>query len=339
MARAAFDQLSGEIHASIGTALIEDSRHVRNAAMDRIRAAFEVIGASTAPVEAHGPNGATSVPAGTQDLAAWSRAYGSWGKTDGDGNAARLDRDTGGFLMGADALVAENWRLGLLAGYSHSSFHADARGSSGSSDNYHLGLYGGARWGDLALRTGAAYTWHAVSTDRSAAFSGYADSLEADYDAGTAQVFAELGYAIPAGGGVLEPFANLAYVNVRSDDFSETGGGAALSGASVSTDTSFTTLGLRASGAVTLGSVTATAKGLLGWRHASGNVTPFDALAFAGGDAFPIAGVPVTRDAALIEAGLDVALSSRAMLGISYAGQLGSGFSDQSVNANLDVRF
>src|SRR5690606_20689934 len=39
-ARDAFDQLSGEVHASMSGVLIEDSRFVRNAANDRIRAAF-----------------------------------------------------------------------------------------------------------------------------------------------------------------------------------------------------------------------------------------------------------------------------------------------------------
>jgi outer membrane autotransporter protein len=213
------------------------------------------------------------------------------------------------------------------------------RASSGSSDSYHLGLYGGTEWDGLALRTGAAYAWHAVSTERDIVFAGYADAVEAGYDAGTAQVFAELGYAVPVGTANIEPFANLAYVHVRSDGFSETGGAAALSAASASADTSFTTLGLRATGAFALGSVNATAKGLVGWQHAFGDVSPVSTLAFAGGHTFAIAGVPITRDAALIEAGIDLSLSPRATLGIAYSGQAGSGFADQSVNANLDVRF
>src|SRR5690606_29763273 len=52
--RSSFDALSGEIHASARTALIEDSRFVRNAANDRVRAAFAAPGASTAPVQAYG---------------------------------------------------------------------------------------------------------------------------------------------------------------------------------------------------------------------------------------------------------------------------------------------
>ena len=53
--RQSFDALSGEIHASAKTALIEDSRFVRNAIDDRLRAAFVAPGASPAPVLAYGP--------------------------------------------------------------------------------------------------------------------------------------------------------------------------------------------------------------------------------------------------------------------------------------------
>ncbi|MBX8828062.1 autotransporter outer membrane beta-barrel domain-containing protein, partial [Ochrobactrum sp. SFR4] len=39
-ARAAFDMLSGEVHASSKTALINTSSDLRNAAQDRLRSAF-----------------------------------------------------------------------------------------------------------------------------------------------------------------------------------------------------------------------------------------------------------------------------------------------------------
>ncbi|HBV12218.1 MAG TPA: outer membrane autotransporter, partial [Brevundimonas sp.] len=56
--RASFDQLSGELHVSAQTAMIEDSRLIRNAANDRLRAAFGHSGASSAPAFAYGSNGA-----------------------------------------------------------------------------------------------------------------------------------------------------------------------------------------------------------------------------------------------------------------------------------------
>ncbi|MGO4839768.1 autotransporter outer membrane beta-barrel domain-containing protein, partial [Rhizobiaceae sp. 2RAB30] len=176
----AFDLLSGEIHASVQSALIEDSHFVRDAATDRVRAAFEGVGASFVPVTAYGPDGPRIVPATQDGLAVWGRGFGAWGNLDGDGNAASLDRSTGGFLAGGDALLGDQWRLGLLAGYSHTSFDVDDRASSGSSDNYHLGLYAGTQHQRLGLRSGVAYTWHRIGTDRAVAFPGFSDTLSSD---------------------------------------------------------------------------------------------------------------------------------------------------------------
>ena len=77
----------------------------------------------------------------------------------------------------------------------------------------------------------------------------------------------------------------------------------------------------------------------VGWRHANGDVTPSSTMRFAGGDAFSVVGVPITRHAAVVEAGLDFALAPAAVLGVSYGGQLGSGLADQSVKATFNVKF
>ncbi|MGH6862520.1 MAG: autotransporter outer membrane beta-barrel domain-containing protein, partial [Phyllobacterium sp.] len=190
--RNAFDLLSGEIHASAKSALIEDSRFERDAINDRLRAAFEGVGTPAAPVLAYGEGGPVLAPANTDRLAAWGTAFGSWSSFDGDGNATALDTSTGGFITGFDGLVNDTIRLGIMAGYSHSSFHAEGRSSSGSSDNYHLGLYGGTQWGALSLRSGLAYSWHDIEISRSVVMPGFADSLSGDYDAGTFQAFGEL---------------------------------------------------------------------------------------------------------------------------------------------------
>ncbi|MBZ9993129.1 autotransporter domain-containing protein [Mesorhizobium sp. BH1-1-4] len=340
--RAAFDGLSGEIHASVKTPMIEDSHFVRDAATNRIRAAFGGVGAQT---NLDNQSIVASIPGDTRARtinpdrgALWSQAFGSWGLTDSDGNAANLNRSIGGVFVGGDVPVFDDWRIGAIAGYSHSSFDAKGRGSAGSSDNYDFGLYGGTQWGAFGLRVGAAYTWHAVDTGRSVAFPGFADSLSGKYDAGTAQVFGDLGYRIDAGSFSFEPFAGLAYVNLRTDDFSEEGGAAALSAGNQSTAVTFSTLGLRASEKIDLGGVTLTARGTLGWRHA-GQATPVSTLTMAGGNPFTVAGVPIARDCLLIDAGLDMALSRTITLGLSYSGQIASHARDHGFNANLNWKF
>lgn len=123
--------------------------------------------------------------------------------------------------MGGDAAIGDHWRAGLVAGYSHTSFDLDARASSGNSDNYHLGVFGGGQWGAFGLRAGGAYTRHKLETARTVDFSGFSDALAADYDAGTAQVFGEAGYRFDTDALHFEPFVGLAYVSVRNDGFTE----------------------------------------------------------------------------------------------------------------------
>lgn len=337
--RAAFEQLSGEVHASGSTALINSSQYVRNLANDRVRAAFGDVAAASLPVMAYGPDGKDIEAATTAKTAAWGQVFGAWSSLDGDGNASRMKQSTGGFVTGIDTELAEAWRVGVLAGYSRTSFDAKDRSSSGDSDNYHLGLYGGTRWGALALRTGLSYTWSNIETGRTVSFRGFNDGLSADYDAGAFQAFGELGYRLDAAGAAFEPFVNLAHVSLHTDGFTEKGGAAALSAEAQTTNTTFSTLGLRASTDFMLGSVAASANGTVGWKHAFGDTTPFSKVGFAGSSLFTVAGVPIAKNTFVLQTGLDMKVTDNATLGISYNGEFGSGSSTNGVDARLGIRF
>lgn len=350
-ARGAFDQLAGEVHASAQSLFIQQSGLIRNALIDRMRAAQGAVGASAAPVLSYAPAPGTSAagraidnslatkaaPATTPERAVWATGFGSWTTFDGTANAAGLNGATGGFLIGGDAAIDGGWRLGVAGGYSSTSF--DGQGSSGDSDNWHIGAYGGNQWGALALRAGLAYTWQDVSTSRSVAFPGFADSLSADYTAGLFQAFGELGYRLETAVAAIEPFANLSYVSLDTDSYGEWGGGAALSSSGTDMETSFTTLGLRAEKQLLLGAFTTTLRGAAGWRHAFGDITPVATQAFLGSAAFDTTGVAIAQDAAVLEAGLDMQVGAGATLGVAYGGQFGDGVSENGFNANFKVSF
>lgn len=344
VAAAAFDSLSGEIHASLKGVLIDDSRFVREAALDRLRAAFGVSGAPGTPVLAAGEDGGVEVadttPPPKDGAALWTRSFGNWAQSDGDGNAADLTQSTGGVLVGLDGQPADHWRAGALAGFGRSRVDVGSgRASSAESDDYHVAVFGGGQWGGLGLRGGAAYTWHSLSTDRDVAFAGFTDHLSADYGAGTAQLFGELAYDVDAGAVGLEPFADLAYVNLTTQGVVEQGGDAALAVAGDTTAATFTTVGLRVASRMPLGNATATLRGTVGWRHAFGDTTPLAGMAFAAGDAFTIAGVPIASDAALVEAGVDLDLAPGATIGVSYQGQFTAGQNENALDATLKVAF
>ncbi|QND52032.1 autotransporter domain-containing protein [Phyllobacterium sp. 628] len=344
-----YDSLSGEIHASVQGVLAEDSRFVRDAASSRIRAAFgDGTGAkASAPVLAYGPDGAEQAgalaSADTKTTAIWAEGYGSWSQRDGTSNASGLSRNVGGFVTGLDGIIADglfhsDWRLGLLAGYGNTSIHTD-RGH-GSADSYQVGVYGGTKLDAITLSLGASLAHHAIDTSRRAHLLTIDEGDDATYTAKSVQVFGEASYRIDTPYAALEPFAGAAYVHLKTDGFAETGGLTALSSAGDSTDLTTTTLGLRASHGFAISDATIlTAHGMAGWRHAFGDTAPTANLAFAGGSAFSIDGLPIAQDTALVEAGFDVNIGKATNLGISYNGQFSENAHDNAVKADLTVKF
>ncbi|SDU15342.1 outer membrane autotransporter barrel domain-containing protein [Stappia sp. ES.058] len=244
-------------------------------------------------------------------------------------------------LLGFDAEIFEGWRTGVMAGYSRSRFEVRANNSSGSADSYHSGIYAGTRFGNIGLRMGAGYTFHALDTARAVAFTGFSDTLTADYTASTAQVFAEAGYAMRMDAVALEPFAGIAGINQHTDGFTETGGAAALTARSSNNLMGVTTLGLRGEAVIgRFNGITAALNGSLAWRHAFGEIDPAATMRFASGsDAFSVAGTPIDRNTALFEAGLSLEKDDTFALGLTYQGEAGATARDHTGRVSLLYRF
>lgn len=330
--RSAFDQLSGEALASAKSALISDSLLLRDTAFGRLRDLF------CATDDSRGPDrrSRNACPLRPDRPAAWVQGFGNWGHIGGDGNAAALSQSSGGFLVGMDIPV-RGWRLGYFGGFSRTDFTVKARNASGNSNNYHLGAYGGTQWGGLGLRLGASYSWNDLATGRSVTVSALHNDLHASYDAGTMQVFGELGWHFDFGRLALEPFANLAYVNLHTSGFHETGGDAALTAKADTMEDGFTTIGMRPSADLSWGGFNATVHGMAGWRHVLGDVSPRSTVSFAGSDTFTVTGAAIARDAVVVAAGLDFMVGDDLFAGITYSGQFGRRETDHGVRGNLTV--
>ncbi|WP_178131204.1 autotransporter-associated beta strand repeat-containing protein, partial [Reyranella sp. CPCC 100927] len=180
-ARRAFNALSGEVHASTRSALIEDSHYLRDAVVARTRlsgvattAAPQVAALAQATDQSQRPQDGTAITA-------WFQGFGAIARTSGDGNATTTKRTTGGFFIGADTKIADTWTVGLATGYSRSTVDVDGRSSRATIDSYHLALYGGAQFGAIGVRLGASHTWHSIDSSRSITFPGVADAARADY--------------------------------------------------------------------------------------------------------------------------------------------------------------
>ena len=363
----AFDALSGEVHGSVQSTIVDNSRYFRQAVLGRLRqapyagdtGAMAALG-SGGPMLAYADSAADvalayaggirpafpikapplAAPMQTPDLTFWAQGVGAWGKINGDGNAADVSRNLGGFFTGFDRRFGD-WRAGLAGGYTNSSVSVNARASSANIDTGYLAAYAGTNYGPWNVRSGAAFAWNSISTSRSIAFPGFAEQATSRYGASEAQVFGELGYGVSFGQIAVEPFAGLAWVHLSTNSFTETGGIGALNGSGNRSDIGYSTLGMRAASYYLLQNGMAfIPRASVAWQHAFGTVDPTAALEFVStGAAFGIAGVPLARDAALVEAGADLQITSQAKIGLSYAGQLAHSIQDHSVKGNFTWRF
>ena len=332
-ARAAYDALSGEAHASSATAQFMTAGEIRQQLLDRLAAILGsggggFAGLAGAPAAGDAAPGAVSV---------WGQLFGGWGRTDDNRNAATIARDVYGFIGGIDREVAPGVRAGIAAGYSRSTYDVAARSSSGDSDNFHIAGYAGTALGAFDLKGVASYGYGRVDTRRTVIVGLLTNTLSADYATHTFQAGVEAGLDLDFGPLVLTPFAGLAGVHVETEGFTETGGPAALTVGSTSNTVGVSTLGLRARRQA--GSVGVT--GALAWRHAFGDVAPVSRAAFASAPAasFAVRGAPISENALALDAAVDAKLGADTTLTFGYSGQYASGARDHGARAELRIEF
>lgn len=353
----AFNALSGEVHATIGSVLADQSRYVRQTLLGRLLQVGH--GSGDGMVSAAAPTDVAATPAGMMalgaggddwgaspgprmaDLVFWTKAYGAWGALDANGNAATADRTLGGVLTGADTRLDEGWRIGFATGYAQSSISAGGgRNSSASVDTVNLAGYAGGMMGPVVVRAGGAWSWDSIDSSRSVVFPGFFEQEQASYGGDTGQVFGELALPGKWDQMLTEPFAGLAWVHVGTDGFAESGPLAGLKSNGFSDGVGYSTLGARVAGVARIGGVEVTPRASVAWQHAFGDVTPQMALAFASGGApFVVGGTPLATDAALVEAGVGIALLEAGMLEVSYFGQLAPDAHDNAVEGRFRWTF
>ncbi len=312
-ANSAFSQLSGEVHSSLKSAMLWNSRFTRQAILDEV----------------------TADPEGrTEDLAFWTAGFQASNIWSGNGNAASIDSHTAGGLFGADGPISDQWRVGGVVGYSHDTFQ------QANADSYHAGLYALGDLGPVNIVGGAIYSHNEASTRRSAMFGTFADRLTAAYASATSQVFGDLSWTYDMDPVTLQPFANLAYVNLDTNGFRETGGDAALS-TTGSNDNAIATsiIGVRWSREWPENDLPIALSGMLGWRHLAGDVTPYSSLAFTGGVPFVVEGAEMPRDSLVARLGVSAKLSKSVRVTLSYSGEFGKGLHSNAAEMSVVANF
>jgi autotransporter-associated beta strand protein len=324
-ARKAFDQMSGEIHASVRTAIMDDERNLRDAVTNHLL--------DWSP---------DSSQAGRMDngAAVWATATARAGSHQGDGNASTLDANGNGMLLGMDAPVGDIARIGGLIGTGNLSDSIGAWATSSAHlHTRHAGLYASVQAGSFRLMSGAFYGWQNVDTDRHISFPATAGTAGSHYHANTVQAYVDGSYVFTLSHGTLAPFVGLAAQRLHTDAFGETGTPAALTSHAQGDTQTYGTLGLR--GALQLNAQdTVQAHASLGWQHAWGDTRSTAILQLlSGSDAFTVQGVPVACNAMAITAGLRIIATPKLSLDATYNGQFAARVNDQAAHLSLAYSF
>lgn len=308
----AFDSLSGEVHATARTLMAQDAAQPRQAVIARI----------------DGMAGAT-------ERGAWLQPFGVWGEDDGDGNAAAADRTTAGMMVGADFNV-NGVRLGIAGGLSRTHADIDMRASEIKLTSGHAMAYFGADLAAARLSAGAGYTWTSLHSGRTIAAGSVGHTAAAGYGGTVLQAFAEAGIPLALDSATIEPFGGFNVVQVRTDEFSETGGVAALDGSEEKDGFAFSSLGLKL-GLRDVAGLSLNAEAA--WHHGFGDLTPSSALAFANGDAFEVAGAPLSRDSVSFKSDVTWRITPTTTFSAGYRGEFGSDGNTHGAEVVLSVGF
>ena len=364
---ATLSALSGEALASEQSVLIGDGLYSRQAVLDRLRQGAYADRSGTMAALAYGgptmsyAGSEASAPAASAAAALayaaggapvavpppagptlWAQGFGSWANYGGSGNVSGISETLGGVISGIDATVG-NWRVGGALGYTQSNASLNNVSGSSEADSATIALYAGTSAGPWNLRLGASYAFSQIDTTRTVAFPGFIEQAKANYNAGTGQLFAEVGYGFAVQAVAFEPYAGLAWVHLNTDSFSENGAvSSALSGASSSANVGYGTLGLRAATSLPLSNGMAFAPHVsAAWQYAFGDLTPSAQLALASvpGANFTVQGLPLAQNTALVEAGLDLKLNAQMRVGASYVGQFADSVTVNAFQANFTWNF
>ncbi|MEI6799524.1 MAG: autotransporter domain-containing protein, partial [Pseudomonadota bacterium] len=312
---AKLEELSGELHSAEQRVALDDTRVVRDAALDRL---------------GYGLTGRAG-GAGTF----WAQGLGSWGSADADGTGAASTTQQQGVLMGVDFAQGAITYGGL---FSYTTTGVD-RGSLGQSDVTSTGAaaYAGYRQAGsgLAFGIGGALASTSAKGERSISITNLEQTLTSTVHGTSYQVFGEVANDLAKAGNVqIEPFARLSYARLQSDAFTETGGSAALSGAAQSHDLRTASFGLRA--AYTLGATHLS--GSAAWRHTAGDLSAPTTLSMAGVDVpYTVDSTALDQDALQLDAQASAELSSGVTLAGGYSGIIGNNTSQHGLRVTLSM--
>ncbi|MDP3551085.1 MAG: autotransporter domain-containing protein [Novosphingobium sp.] len=322
---AALGQLSGELHSAGRRVLLQDTRVVREAVLDRLNAGISVFG-----------NEAVTSDNGEKVVTAWHRLSGAWSTASADGNGSRFTTDQTAVMTGLD-LAMVGFRVGAMFHHSQSDLNLAALGNAKLFSTGGAVYAGWRQDNGPAIGVGGSIAGNSTRSTRTVSAPGLGQTLTSRVGGTTYQLFGEAAFDLARADNLrLEPFARLAHTKLASGSLNETGGPAALSARKQSAQLTQATMGLRGSYSVKA----ATLSGYAGWQRSGGSRTGSTDLGLSGASSTAsIAAAALDKDALALDMQARISLTNKVTLGAGYRGLIGRNNKDHGARATLTIGF
>ncbi len=263
---------------------------------------------------------------------------GEFAHISGTTNARGYDLATGGFTLGVDYRVNENFTVGVNTGYARTG--ADlAAGGRLTVDGAKLGIY--ATYFNEGLYVDAAVQGGYNSYDtRRTALRGTATGSTTG---GEVNALIAAGFDFTSDALRIGPTASFQYTHVGLGSFRESGSLAPLSYGSQGTDSTRSAIGMKAAYEFRLASgAVVRPEARLAWQHEYGDIAYAIDSRFAngGGNSFTVHGAETGRDSALLSLGVAVLWNDRTAGYLYYDGEAGrSNYRSNNVSGGVRMAF
>ena len=253
-------------------------------------------------------------------------------------NAAGYRFETAGVTGGLDYRVNDHFAIGMNFGYVGTTSTL-VNGGKIETDGGRLGLY--ATYFDKNFHVDAAVTGGLNSYETRRTTPNNTSAI-ASPEGSEINVLIAAGYDWKVGKFTVGPTASYQYTNVHTDGFTETGAFAPLSVNGQSTESSRTSLGIRAYYDAQVAGIVIRPELRISWQHEFGDAAPTVTSRFStlGGNPFTVTGPQIGRDSVLLGAGFTVLWSERLATYLYYDGEVGrSNYDSHNISGGIRLQF
>ncbi|MBF7681834.1 autotransporter domain-containing protein [Acinetobacter sp. B5B] len=243
-----------------------------------------------------------------------------------------------GAVVGAELPLNANSSFGMILGQAKGTGKVSDKAFKAKDNNSQMGVYGRYTDDRAGATFGVLGRWGDVSVQRQIHMNGLNAQSAADLDVYSLQGFAEYWFkptAMP-----ISPYARLAHVVTQTKAFQEQGADVAnLQGKKLTSNTTFTTLGLKAQHDLTIASMPMTAQLGLGWQHAMGDTQGQANLQLNRASSYRLDGPRIAKDLAKLDVGINLALTEQFNVGLNYTGQFAGQSNSNEGTLKFNYRF